>query len=95
MKSGARNAPRRQRGVEEALEEAKGPRVHVDYSFMSKEDENKSKNLLIVMAGERVGSRYARAVGREKLWEDGSMDWLVEDISSTLKSWGYAGGEGR
>ena len=28
------------------------------------------------------------------LGEAGSMDWLVEDISTTLESWGHAGGSG-
>ena len=23
---------------------------------------------------------------------DGSMDWLIQDVSTTLKSWGHAGG---
>ena len=58
------------------------------------EDEEASKNPLLVMADERSGSRYASAVGIKGLGEAGSMDWLVEDISTTLKSWGHAGGTG-
>ena len=46
------------------------------------------------MADESSGTRYARAVGIKGLGEPGSMDWLVEDISTTLKSWGHAGGTG-
>ena len=44
------------------------------------------------MADERSGSRYARAVGIKGLGEANSTDWLIEDISATLKSWGHAGG---
>ena len=61
---------------------------------MCREDEEASKNPLLVMADERLGSRYARAVGIKGLGKAGSMDWLVEDISTTLKSWGHAGGTG-
>ena len=46
------------------------------------------------MVDERSGSRYARAVGIKGLGEANSMDWLIEDISATLKSWGHAGGTG-
>ena len=66
----------------------------MDYFFMCREDEEASKNPLLVIADERSGSRYARAVGIKGLGEAGSMDWLVEDISTTLKSWGHAGGSG-
>ena len=66
----------------------------MDYFFMCREDEEASKNPLLVFAYERPGSRYARAVGIKGLGVAGSMDWLVEDISTTLKSWGHAGGSG-
>ncbi len=46
-----------------------------------------------MIADERSGSRYARAVGCKGTGEDGSMDWLIEDICSTMKSWGHAGGK--
>ena len=39
------------------------PRVHMDYFFMSREDESASSNPLFVMADEKSGARYARAVG--------------------------------
>ena len=63
----------------------------MDYFFMCRGDEEASNKPLVVMADERPGSRYARAVGIKGLGEAGSMDWLVEDISTTLKSWGHAG----
>ena len=66
----------------------------MDYFFMSREDEEVAKNPLLVIADERSGSRYARAVGIKGLVEAGSIDWLVEDVSVTLKSWGHAGGTG-
>ena len=59
---------------------------------MSREDEGASANLLLVTADERAGSRFARATGRKGLAEHGDMDWLIEDISMTLKSWGHRGG---
>ena len=94
VRARARNGHHRGRVLGEPLEEAKAPRVHFDYFFMSREDEEASKNPLLVMADGRLGSRYARAVGIKGFGEVGSMDWLVEDISTTLKSWGHAGGTG-
>ena len=38
---------------EEPLEELKVPRVHLDYFFMSREDEEASKNPLLVVANEK------------------------------------------
>ena len=73
----------------EPLGEAKAPRAHFDYFFMSREDEEASKNPLLVMADERSGSRYARAVGIKGLGEAGSMDWLVD-----AEVLGHAGGTG-
>ena len=90
----ARNAPHRKCGVEEPLAEVEVPRAHMDYFLMSREDEKTSANPLLVMADEKSGSRYARAVGHKGMGEGGSMDWLVQDISNTLKSWGHAGGKG-
>ena len=94
VKSRARNAPHRKCVPEEPLEEVKVPRIHLDYFFMSREDEEASKNPLLVIADEKSGSRYARAVGCKGLGEGGSMDWLIEDISSTLKSWATPEGNG-
>ena len=79
---------------DEPLEELKVPRVHMDYFFMSREDEKASKNPLLVIADEKSGSRYARAVECKGLGEGGEMDWLIEDISTILKSWGHGGGTG-
>ena len=86
VRTRARNGRHRRQVPEEPLEEVKAPRVHFDYFFMSREDEEASKNPLLVMADERSGSRYARAVGIKGLGEAGLMDWLIEDISTTLKS---------
>ena len=66
----------------------------MDYFFMRRVDEEASKKPLLVIADERSGLRYARAVGIKGLGEAGPMGWLVEDISTTLKSWGHAGGSG-
>ena len=55
---------------------------------MSREDEEACKNPLLVMADERSGSRYARAVGVKGLGEVDSMGWLIEDMSATLRSLG-------
>ena len=64
----------------------------MDYFFMSREDEEASTNPLLVVADERSGARYARAVGHKGVRDDGSTDWLIKDVSKTLKSWGHAGG---
>lgn len=61
VRARARNGHRRSRVPEEPLEEVKAPRVRFDYFFMSREDEEASKNPLMVMVDERSGSRHARA----------------------------------
>ena len=94
VRARARNSHHRRQVPEERLEEVKVPRIHLDYFFMSREDEEACKNPLLVMADERSGSRYARAVGVKGLGEANSMDWLIEDMSAILKSWGHAGGTG-
>ena len=49
-------------------------------------DEEAATNSLFVVDDERTGSRYARAVGHKGVRDDGSMDWLIQDVSTTLKS---------
>jgi hypothetical protein len=93
-KSRARNAHHRKKSAPDPLEEVKVARVHMDYFFMSREDEAASSNPLFVMADEKSGARYARAVGRKGLGAADEMDWLIQDISKTLKSWGHTGGSG-
>ena len=61
---------------------------------MSREDEEASTNPLLVVAVERTGSKYARAVGHNGVGDDESMDWLIQDVSTILKSWGHTGGMG-
>ena len=68
--------------------------MHMDYFFMSRDDESAGSNPLFVMADEKSGARYARAVGRKGPGTADEMDWLVQDISKTLKSWGRTGGSG-
>eukprot|EP00973_Karenia_brevis_P000835 115507-Karenia_brevis.AAC.1 len=46
------------------------------------------------MVDEQTKEKYARAVGQKGLGEEGSMDWLIKDLSAELKVWGHAGGEG-
>ena len=83
--SRARNSHNRRRVEDDKLEELKVLRVHLDFLFMAREDEKASANPLPVMADERTGSRCARATGKKGLGEHGEMDWLIEDISNTLK----------
>ena len=93
VKSRARNAPHRACVGDDPLEELKIPRIHMDYFCMSREDEKAPKNPLLAMAGEGTGSRYARAVGCKGTGGNRSLDWLIEDMGSTLKSWGTQGEE--
>ena len=51
VRSRARNAPHHKKGPEDPLEEIKVPRVHMDYFFMSREDEAASSNPMLVMFG--------------------------------------------
>ena len=77
VKSRARNSPHRNSDPDEPIEEMKAPRIHMDYFFMSREDEEASKNALLVVADERSGSKYARAVGHKRSrrrWIDGLAD---------------------
>ena len=62
------------------------------YFFLSREHERASKNPLLAMVDDRSGSRYARAADTKGAGENGSMDWLIEDMSNALKSWGHTGG---
>ena len=65
VKSRAINAHHRTKSAKDPLEEVKVARVHMDYFFMSREDESACRNPLFVMADEKSGARYARAVGRK------------------------------
>ena len=62
VRARARNGHHRRQTPEEPLEEVKAPRGRFDYFVMTREGEEASKNPLLVMADERSGSRYARAV---------------------------------
>ena len=57
VRSRARSGHHR-KAMEEPLEEVEVPRVHMDYFFISREDEEASKNPLLIMVDERSGSRY-------------------------------------
>ena len=74
VRSRARNAPHHKKAPDDPLEEIKVPRIHMDYFFMSREDEAASSNPMLVIVDERSGSRYARLVGRKGLGSDGEMD---------------------
>ena len=74
VKSRVRNAPPKGCVEDDPLKEIKVPRAHLDYFFMSRDDENASKNPLLVMTDERTGSRYARVVGYKGIGENGSLD---------------------
>ena len=75
VKSRARNAaPHRKRAPEGPLEEIKVPRVHMDYFFMSREDEAASRNPLLVVVDAKSGSRYVRLVGQKGLGSACEMD---------------------
>ena len=61
---------------------------------MSKADEKTTVNPLLVMADEESGSRYARAVGQNRLGDGQVMSWLIEDMCTQIRAWGHAGGTG-
>ena len=86
-----RNSPHCSRSEE--LKRSGVPRISLDYFFMSTKDEVAHENPLIVMLDEATGERYARAVGRKGMGQDGEMDWLVKDMAEELRVWGHAGGE--
>ena len=67
VKSRARHAHHRKKSVPDPLGEVMVARVHMDYFFMSREDEAASSNPLFVMADERVGR------GTPEQW--GGKDW--------------------
>ena len=41
----------------------------------------------------KLGTKYARMVGKKGLGNDGEMEWLVRDMSEELKSWGHVSGD--
>ena len=51
-----------------------------------------SANPILVMVDEESGGRFARMTRCKGLGEHGSMDWLLQEISRTWKSWGHTGG---
>ena len=89
----ARNQMHKRKGKDEG-DEDKTPRISMDYFFMSEEDKKASKNPILVMVDEQTKDKYARAVGQKGLGNLGEMDWLVKDMSTEMKVWGHAGGEG-
>ena len=66
VKARAGNAPHHKRAPEDHLEEIKVPKVHMDYFFMSREDEAASNKPMLVMVDERSGARYAWLVGQKR-----------------------------
>ena len=75
----------------EEEEDAKIPRVVLNYHFMSTRDAENGEKPVLAMKGESTGNRYMRAVGHKGV--DG-MDWLIKDLHEELKSWGHMGGLG-
>ena len=62
----------RRRGNKE--ERGQVPRVSMDYFFMSSKDEHDGNNLLVLMADEETGDKYARMVKKKGLGSDGEME---------------------
>ena len=90
VKARGRSTPHRSRTEEQRREGV--PKISLDYFFMSSEEESATDSPVLVMIDESTGERYARAVGQKGLGEAGEGNWLVQDMSEELKSWGHAGG---
>jgi len=86
-----RNRPHRAEGGRDK-DENQVSRVSMDYFFMSQEEEQASKNPLMVMIDEKTQNRYMRAVGQKGLGAGNEMDWIIKDMHEELKSWGHPGG---
>ena len=74
-------------------QETQVPRMSCDY-FLSQQDEDAKINPMVVMIDDSFGVKYARVVEHKGTTGEigASMDWLVMDMSSELKSWGHGGG---
>ena len=70
------------------------PRVSLDYFYMSQQDEEASKNPLLVMVDEKSGEKYARLTSKKGIGTEGELTWLIKDLSEEIKTWGHMGGEG-
>ena len=46
------------------------------------------------MVDEETGNRCMRAVPQKGLGEGHEMDWLIQDMSLEVESWGHSGGSG-
>ena len=57
------------------------------YFYMNELECEEGRNPLVVVTDEDTGDKYARAVGRKGVGENGEKDWLIRDISLKLKSW--------
>jgi len=92
VRGAGNKTPHRRKSLKtEEEEDAKIPRVVLNYHFMSTRDAENGKNPVLAMKDESTGNRYMRAVGHKGV--DG-MDWLIKDLHEELKSWGHMGGLG-
>ena len=90
VRGAGNKTPHRRKSLKtEEEEDAKIPRVVLNYHFMSTRDAENGRNPVLAMKDESTGNRYMRAVGHKGV--DG-MDWLIKDLHEELKSWGHTGG---
>ena len=64
----------------------------MDYFFLGDENQEATEHPMIVMTDESTHHRYARAVTKKGVPEDGENGWLIKDMADELKSWGHPGG---
>ena len=81
--------------LKEDKELEKVPRVAMDYFFMSQDDEKASKNPLVVMVDEETNGKFARALERKGVGEEGESYWAIKECADELKVWGHTGGSGQ
>ena len=63
----------------------------MDYFFLGGGDREANEHPMIVMTDDSTGNRYARAVAKKGIPEDGEMGWLVKDMADEIRSWGHPG----
>ena len=77
VRGAGEKTPHRRKGLQaDDEEDAKIPRMVLNYHFMSTRDAGNGKNPVLAMKDESTGNRYLRAVGHKGVE---GMDWLVKD----------------
>ena len=58
----------------------------MDYSYLSRKDEEAKENPVVAMIDESTREKYARATRQHGIGQNGEMDWLIQDMANELRA---------